>query len=138
MAGSVDVVGMAEARAIETSEGVMRPLLFGAAVSVIHLEVPAGIEVGAHGHPREGILYCLSGELELTAGGRTIGLEADTAVRVPADEKVGMRNPGAGPAMALLISSPPAAGSAEELEAHIKALTSAHAGEPSNESGNNQ
>ena len=44
----------------------------------------------------------------------------------------------AGPAMALLISSPPAAGSAEELEAHIKALTSAHAGEPSNESGNNQ
>jgi len=135
MERSVEVVRAAEARAVETPEGVMRPLLFGTNVSLIHLEVPPGTEVPPHGHPREGILYCLKGELELAVGGRTIHLEADTAVKVPADEQVGMRNPGAGSVRGLLISSPPAAGSAEELEARIKAVMSAHAAEPNKENG---
>jgi len=135
MAGSVDVARMSEARAIETPEGVMRPLIFGTSVSVIHLEVPAGIEVGAHGHPREGILYCLSGEIELIAEGETIRLGADTGVKIQANTKVGLRNPGDKAGMALLISSPPAAGSAEELEERIKALSSGHGAEHHTESG---
>jgi len=104
-----------EVEPIDTPEGVMRPLLFGAQASLIHLEVPSGTEVPPHGHPNEGLAYCLSGEVELTLLGATILLAAESAIRVPAGESVGMRNPGPEPAKLLLVSAPPAASSLEEL-----------------------
>ena len=108
-----------EAEALETPEGVMRPLVFGEKLFVSHLEVPAGLEVPGHAHPGEGVLYGLSGELVATHGGGETKIAAGTALHVSPGEEVGVRNPSDSPAAGLLISSPPTVRSLEELKAML-------------------
>jgi len=123
----MEVVKAAEVEPIHTPEGSMRPLVFGTNASLVHLEVPPGMVVPPHAHPREGIVYCLSGSVELASGPqRTALLTVGCAMRVQAAQEIGLRNPGKKPAALLLISSPPASSSAAELRAQIEAFVAKH------------
>lgn len=109
-----------DAESLTTSEGIVRPFLFTENVSLIHLEVPKGLEIPAHSHPKEGILYCLAGELQVYSEDQLFKLGKATALLVPPDVAVGIRNRTDRPAECLLISSPPASRSAEDLKERLK------------------
>ena len=111
----IEIRNIGEVEGLETSEGIMKPLIFGENLAVIHLEIPAGLEVSPHAHPREGVLYCLSGELEVISGGETVTLSNGTAMIVPSGTEVGIKNQKDAAVNALLISSPPTVRSVEEL-----------------------
>ena len=104
-----------ESEGLQTSEGVMKPLVFGENLAVMHLMIPEGLEVLPHAHPGEGILYCLSGELEVVSGGETVTISSGTAMLVPSGTEVGIKNRQDTAVNALLISSPPPVRSVEEL-----------------------
>ncbi|MCM1986878.1 cupin domain-containing protein [Methanococcoides seepicolus] len=101
---------------LETPEGVMKPLLFGERLLCMHLEIPAGLEVSPHAHPTEGIIYCLSGELVVESGNETVTIGSGTAMLVPPDTVVGIKNQQNAPVNAILVSSPPSVKSVEELK----------------------
>ena len=109
-----------DTESLATSEGTVRPFFFGENVSLIHLEVPKGLEIPAHSHPREGILYCLAGELQVYSEDQLFKLSEAMALLVPPDVAVGIRNKSDVPAECLLISSPPALRSADELKERLK------------------
>jgi quercetin dioxygenase-like cupin family protein len=116
----MEVINIREAERFETGEGTMRPLLFGGNLSVFHLEVPPRLEVPAHGHPGEGVLYCLEGEMEAISGRERTLIKGGTALLVKANEELGLRNPAERPARALLISSPGTVKSLEEFKELLK------------------
>ena len=109
-----------DAQGLQTGEGIMRPFLFTSKVSLIHLEIPAGLEVHPHAHPKDGLLYCLAGQLEVFTGDRHFTITRGTAVKVPADVTVGVANKSDESVECLLISAPPTFKSAEELKERIK------------------
>ncbi len=111
----IEIRTIDEAEGLETSEGVMKPLLFGENLAVMHLLIPAGLEVSPHAHPGEGVLYCLSGELDVVSGGETVTISSGTAMLVPPGTEVGIKNQKDAAVNALLISSPPTVRSVEEL-----------------------
>lgn len=116
MEKEIEIKNIGEVEGLETSEGVMKPLIFGKKVAVIHLEIPAGLEVSPHAHSMEGVIYCLSGELEVISGSETVTLSSGTVMLVPPNVGVGIKNRGDEPVNAILISSPPPVKSAEELK----------------------
>jgi len=79
MGKEIKIKSIDEVESLETSEGVMKPLIFGEKVAVIHLEIPTGLEVSPHPHSMEGVIYCLSGELEVFSGGETETIGSGTA-----------------------------------------------------------
>jgi len=105
-----------EVEGLETSEGIMKPLIFGEKVAVIHLAIPVGLEVPPHAHSMEGVIYCLSGELEVISGSERVTIGGGTAILVPPNVEVGIKNCGDGPVNVILVSSPPPVKSAEELK----------------------
>ncbi|MHC1575574.1 MAG: cupin domain-containing protein [Candidatus Methanogasteraceae archaeon] len=105
-----------ETEGLQTPEGVMKPLVFGENLAAMHLLIPAGLEVPPHAHPGEGVLYCLSGELEVVSGGETVTISSGTAMLVPSGTEVGIKNQKDAAVNALLISSPPPVRSVDELE----------------------
>jgi quercetin dioxygenase-like cupin family protein len=111
----IEIRTIDEAEGLQTSEGVMKPLVFGENLAVMHLMIPAGLEVPPHAHPGEGVLYCLSGELEVVSGGETVTISSGTAMLVPSGTEVGIKNREDAAVNALLISSPPTIRSVEEL-----------------------
>jgi quercetin dioxygenase-like cupin family protein len=111
----IEIRTIDEAEGLETSEGVMKPLLFGENLAVMHLLIPAGLEVPPHAHPGEGVLHCLSGELDVVSGGETVTISSGTAMLVPPGTEVGIKNRQDAAVNALLISSPPPVRSVEEL-----------------------
>ena len=112
----IEIKNISEVEGLETSEGVMKPLIFGEKVAVIHLEIPAGLELSPHAHSMEGVIYCLSGELEVISRSETVTIGGGTAMLVPPNVEVGIKNRGDEPVTAILISSPPPVKSAEELK----------------------
>ncbi len=104
-----------EAEGLQTPAGVMKPLVVGCNLAVMHLVIPAGLEVPPHAHPGEGVLYCLSGELDVVSGGETVTISSGTAMLVPSGTEVGIKNRQDAAVNALLISSPPTVRSVEEL-----------------------
>lgn len=116
MEKEIEIKSISEVEGLETSEGVMKPLIFGQKVAVIHLEIPAGLEVSPHAHSMEGVIYCLSGELEVISGSETVTISSGTAMLVSPNVEVGIKNRGDAPVNAILISSPPSVKSAEELK----------------------
>ncbi len=112
----IEIKSISEVEGLETSEGVMKPLIFGERLAVIHLLIPAGLEVSPHAHSTEGVIYCLSGELEVRSGGETVIMSSGTAMLVPPDTEVGIKNRADAPVNAILISSPPPVRSVEELK----------------------
>ena len=111
----IEIRTINETEGLETSEGVMKPLVFGENLAVMHLLIPAGLNVPPHAHPGEGVLYCLSGELEVISGGENVTLSSGTAMLVPSGTEVGIKNQKDAAVNALLISSPPPVRSVEEL-----------------------
>jgi quercetin dioxygenase-like cupin family protein len=103
----------------DTPEGLMSPMIFGDNISVFHLEIEPGLEVPPHGHPGEGILYCLRGTMEIT-GRESRTLEKDTLLYLSPEEPAGIKNSTGKTARALLISSPPSASSVEEFKKLLK------------------
>ena len=120
MEKEIKIKSIDEVEGLETSEGIMKPLIFGERVAVIHLEIPAGLEVPPHAHPSEGVIYCLSGELEVISGSETVTIGSGTAILVPPNIEVGIKNHGDAPVNAILISSPPPVKSADELKNILK------------------
>ena len=119
MEKGIKIKSIDEVEGLETSEGVMKPLIFGEKVAVIHLEIPAGLELSPHAHTMEGVIYCLSGELEVISKSETMTVNSGTAMLIPSDTEVGIKNRGDEPVNAILISSPPPVKSAEELKKPI-------------------
>ena len=107
---------------LKTGEGIMSPFLFTNNVSLIHLELPAGTEVTPHSHPKEGLLYCLSGDLEVFSDNERFTISRGTAIVVPANLAVGVSNKSAAPVECLLISSPPTFKSLEELKERLRQI----------------
>jgi mannose-6-phosphate isomerase-like protein (cupin superfamily) len=103
-----------------TGEGTMRPFLFTKNLSLIHLEIPPGMEVAPHAHPKDGHLFCLVGELEVICGDETFTVTKNSALVVPAKVTCGVRNTSGAPVECLLISAPPTFKSAEDLKAVIE------------------
>ena len=120
MKNEIELKNIGEVEGLETSEGVMKPLIFGEKVAVIHLEIPAGLELSPHAHSTEGVIYCLSGELEVFSGDETETLGSGTAMLVPSNTEVGIKNQGNKTVNVILISSPPPVGSSEELKSLLK------------------
>ena len=120
MEKGIKIKSIDEVEGLETSEGMMKPLIFGEKVAVIHLEIPAGLEVPPHAHSSEGVIYCLSGELEVISGSETVIIGGGTAILVPPNVEVGIRNHGDAPVNAILISSPPPVKTADELKNILK------------------
>ena len=120
MEKEIKIKSIDEVEGLETSEGMMKPLIFGEKVAVIHLEIPAGLEVPPHAHSSEGVIYCLSGELEVISGSETVIIGGGTAILVPPNVEVGIRNHGDAPVNAILISSPPPVKTADELKNILK------------------
>ena len=120
MKKEIELKNIGEVEGLETSEGVMKPLIFGEKVAVIHLEIPAGLELSPHAHSTEGVIYCLSGELEVFSGDETETIGSGTAMLVPPNTEVGIKNQGNKTVNVILISSPPPVGSSEELKSLLK------------------
>jgi quercetin dioxygenase-like cupin family protein len=120
MKKEIELKNIGEVEGLETSEGVMKPLIFGEKVAVIHLEIPAGLELSPHAHSTEGVIYCLSGELEVFSGDETETIGSGTAMLVPSNTEVGIKNQGNKTVNVILISSPPPVGSSEELKSLLK------------------
>ncbi len=96
------------------------PLIFGEKIGVIHLEIPAGLEVSPHAHTTESVLYCLSGKLDVILKDETVIISSESAILVPPDTEIGIKNHSNEPVKAILISSPPPVKSVEELKHFIK------------------
>ena len=120
MKKEIELKNIGEVEGLETSEGVMKPLIFGEKVAVIHLEIPAGLELSPHAHSTEGVIYCLSGELEVFSGDEIETIGSGTAMLVPPNTEVGIKNQGNKAVNVILISSPPPVGSSEELKSLLK------------------
>ena len=112
----MEIKNIGEVEGLETTEGVMKPLIFGEKVAVIHLDIPVGLELSPHAHSMEGVIYCLSGELEVISRSETVTIGSETAMLVPPNVEVGIKNRGDEPVNVILISSPPPVKSAEELK----------------------
>lgn len=120
----MEVINIQDAERIETSEGIMRPLIFGNNLNLFYLEVPPQLEIPSHGHPGEGVLYCLEGELEtLSSQGKTI-IKSGTALLLKPNEGLGLKNSTANMAKALLVSSPATVKSLEEFKNLLKKFES--------------
>ena len=112
----MEIKKISDAERLETGEGIMRPLIFGENLGLFHLEIPPHLDISPHGHPGEGILYCLEGTLEVITKGRKTTVGDGTALLVNPNEEVGVKNLTDKPVKAILISSPPAVKSLEELK----------------------
>lgn len=114
----IEIKNISEIEGLETSEGVMKPLIFGEKVAVIHLEIPAGLELSPHAHSMEGVIYCLNGELEVISGSsdETVTIRSGSAMLIPPGTEMGIKNRRDKPVNAILISSPPPVKSADELK----------------------
>jgi len=110
------------APSMETGEGIMRPFLFTDNVSLIHLEIPKDLRITPHAHPKQGLLYCLNGELEVFSGSERFIITRGTAIVVPPNVAIGVNNNSGSSAECLLISSPPTFKSAEELRERLRQI----------------
>ncbi|WP_135612698.1 cupin domain-containing protein [Methanococcoides sp. AM1] len=112
----IEIQKIDDTEGLETPEGVMKPLLFGKRLLCMHLAIPAGLEVSPHAHSTEGLIYCLSGELVVESGNETVTIGSGTAMLVPPDTVVGIKNQQDATVNAILVSSPPSVKSVEELK----------------------
>lgn len=109
-----------KAEVLNNPEGFIRPLIFGKKPGVMHLTIQAGLEVSPRAHAKEGVLYCLNGELDVISENETVTLSSETAMLVPPHTKIGFKNPSSAPTNALLISSPLPVKSVNELKSLLR------------------
>ena len=101
---------------LQTSEGLMRPLVFGENLMVFHLEIPPQFKVQPHAHEGEGFLYCLSGELEVSFNKGKVSIGSGTAMLIPSGMEVGVENKQESSVEVIIVGSPPIVKSIEELK----------------------
>lgn len=101
---------------LETSEGLMRPLVFGENIMVFHLEILPQFKVQPHAHEGEGFLYCLSGELEVSSNKGKVSIGPGTAMLIPSGMEVGIENKQESSVEVIIVGSPPIVKSIEELK----------------------
>ena len=85
---------------------VIKQLVSGERMSCDYFKLPPGAEAPPHAHPAEGILYCLSGELEVTVGDETKVINSGVSLLVPFNVAVGLKNSGTIPAEVIVVGSP--------------------------------
>jgi len=83
------VTSFKNSRSYETSEGRMTPLLVKENLSVIHLDLPKGLQVQPHSHPHPGILFLITGSITMQ-GDEEITLHEGDIAEIPADYTVGL------------------------------------------------
>ena len=103
----MEIKSINDVEKLETVEGIMTPLIFGENLCLFHLEIPPNFNIPPHGHPGEGILYCLEGELEVISKDKKAIINNGTALLVKSDEKVGINNLSNKIVKVILISSSP-------------------------------
>lgn len=85
---------------------VVKQLVSGEMMSCDYFKLPPGAEAAPHAHPAEGILYCLSGELEATVGDEMKVISSGISLLVPFNVKIGLKNSGSVPAEVIVVGSP--------------------------------
>lgn len=112
----MEVKSINAAEKLETSEGIMTPLIFGENLCLFHLEIPPNFDIPPHGHSGEAVLYCLEGEFEVTSENKSTTIMSGTAIFVGQNESIGIKNSSDRSVKAVLISSPPPVRSIEGLK----------------------
>ncbi len=115
----MQIMNLKEVENLETSEGIMSPLIFGKNLMAFYLQIPGRFKVKPHTHQGEGFLYCLSGKLEVTSNSGKVSISSGTAMLVPPGVEAGVENKQVEPFEAIIVSSPPVVKSLEELKQFI-------------------
>ena len=116
------IVAIEDVEGLETPEGVIKPLLFTDKVGLLYMELPARLDVTPHSHPQDNILYCIEGIVEVNSGGKTITINADSVIFVPANEVADIKSLSDEPARLLCVSAPPVVKSAEAFKELLKSF----------------
>ena len=115
----MNVIELLKNPSYDTPEGKMTPLLVNKNLSVIHLELPAGMEVTPHSHPHEGIFMLISGSVSLVGDEPKEMKEGDIAV-IPPGYPVGINSHSS--SKAVLLSASARYESIEELQDRLNQL----------------
>jgi len=118
----ISIVRTDEVEGIETPEGLMKPLTLTKEVLMIHMEVPAGLEVSPHAHQNDCILFMLSGSINLIQENSSVRVNPGDVVLVPANVKVGLTNNSDSNAEILAIVLSPNYASLEEFKQRLMKL----------------
>lgn len=112
---SINAIQLGEGIRHQSPGGLLAEVLIGEApgrqIGVVHLTVPAGQQMGLHGHgASETVLIALHGAVRLIGpkdAGDVIMLEPGALVSIPVGEKVRLDNPEPKPGRLLVVFSPP-------------------------------
>lgn len=77
------LVNIREAEGFQSSEGVVKPLVFGQNISSVCLEIPPNFEVPTHSHSQETVIFCIEGNFTRTAAGITRSIGPGDVYLVP-------------------------------------------------------
>ena len=114
----IDLINIDDAEVLKTSEGIMKPLVFGENISSIYFEIPPNLEVPAHSHPKEMIMFCIEGNFKVTVNGEERNVKSGDAILIPYDAEIGIKN--STTTAKTIISSHPS--SAESRQAFINKM----------------
>jgi quercetin dioxygenase-like cupin family protein len=90
---------------VDTVEGKYVKLIFGSKIRAQTLELPAGIVMDLHRHPRETLVYTLSGRWVHKHDAESVEMEEGDMVHFPADAAIAADVPYDEPALLLVINS---------------------------------
>jgi len=90
---------------VDTVEGKYVKLIFGEKIRSQTLELPAGIEMELHAHPRETLVYTLSGRWVHKHDAESVAMEEGDMVHFPANAAIAADVPYDEPALLLVINS---------------------------------
>ena len=106
------LVNIGEAEGFRSSEGVVKPLVFGRNISSVCLEIPPHFEIPAHSHSQETIIFCVEGNFTRTASGITRSIGPGDVYLVPSGCAGGIKT-GEKAVKVIACSSPSTAASKE-------------------------
>lgn len=89
---------------VDTVEGKYVQLIFGSSVRSQTLELPAGIQMDLHAHPRETLVYTLSGRWVHKHDASSVEVEEGDIVYFPANAAIAANVPFDEPALLLVIN----------------------------------
>ncbi len=89
---------------VDTVEGKYVKLIFGSSIRSQTLELPAGIEMDLHAHPRETLVYTISGRWVHKHDADSVAMEEGDLVYFPANAAIAADVPYDEPALLLVIN----------------------------------
>lgn len=93
-----------DAEPFETSEGIMKPIFASETIAITHLDIPAGLKVGPHSHPGDGILILTKGSIKLISE-ENAAMKPGDVTYVPANTEVGLESEDDSEAVILYVPS---------------------------------